>query len=127
MGGPLGIGNGRGTGIGDRRGPGAGNGDSLTGTVYRPGNGVTAPVLLHSVEPEFTDGARKAKHSGVVKLRADIDVSGRPRNIRVVQSLGMGLDERAIGALAQWLFRPGTKDGKPVAVSALVEVSFHLL
>jgi TonB family protein len=116
-GGPLGIGNGRGTAIGD----------GLTGTVYRPGNGVTAPVLIHSVEPEFSEEARKAKYSGIVKLHADIDASGHPRNIRVVQSLGMGLDEQAVSAVALWLFRPGTKDGKPVAVSALVEVSFHLL
>jgi protein TonB len=127
MGGPLGIGNGRGTGIGDRRGSSAGNGDSTTGTVYKPGNGVTAPVLIHCVEPEFSEEARKAKRSGVVKLLADIDASGRPRNIRVVQSLGVGLDERAIGALELWQLKPGTKDGKPVAVSALVEVSFHLL
>jgi len=127
MGGPLGIGNGHGTGMGDRRGPAVGNGDSLAAAVYKPGNGVTAPVLIHCVEPEFSEEARKAKRSGVVKLLADIDVSGRPRNIRVVQSLGMGLDERAVGALELWLFKPGTKDGKPVAVSALVEVSFHLL
>jgi protein TonB len=93
----------------------------------KPGNGVTAPVLIHSVEPEFSEEARNAKRSGIVKLLADIDASGRPRNIRVVQSLGMGLDERAVGALELWLFKPGTKDGKPVAVSALVEVSFHLL
>ena len=148
MGGPLGIGNGRGTAIGD----------GLTGTVYRQGNGVTAPVLIHSVEPGLraqaaepapkrrklfrcgraervrcarsfgrSDEARKARYSGIVKLGADIDGSGHPRNIRVVQSLGMGLDERAVEALALWLFRPGTKDGKPVAVSALVEVSFRLL
>jgi periplasmic protein TonB len=45
----------------------------------------------------------------------------------VVHSLGMGLDEKAAEAVLQWLFRPGTKDGKAVAVSALIEVSFHLL
>jgi TonB family protein len=127
MGGPLGIGNGKGTGVGDRRGPGAGAGDKLTGTVYRPGNGVTRPVLIHSVEPEFSEEARRAKHSGVVLLRTDVDATGHPGNIRVVQSLGMGLDEKAIGAVEQWLFRPGTKDGKPVTVSAMVEVRFQLL
>ena len=127
LGGPLGIGNGRGTGVGDKRGPAAGHGDSLEGSVYKPGNGVTSPVLIHCIEPEFTEEARKAKRSGVVKLLVVVDSEGRPRNIRVVQSLGMGLDERAVGALELWLFRPGTKDGKPVAVSALVEVAFHLL
>ena len=127
FGGPLGIGNGTGTGIGDKRGPGVGAGEKLMGTVYRPGNGVTVPVLIHSVEPEFSEEARRAKHSGVVMLRADVDATGRPRNIRVVQSLGMGLDEKAMSAVEQWLFRPGTKDGKPVAVTATVEVRFQLL
>jgi len=79
------------------------------------------------VEPEFSDEARRAKYSGVVSLRADIDAAGHPRNIRVVHSLGMGLDEKAVQAVTQWVFRPGTKDGKPVAVSALIEVGFHLL
>ena len=126
-GGPLGIGNGPGTGVGNKRGPGAGSGDGLVGAVYRVGNGVTMPVLLHEVEPEFSEEARKAKYSGTVKLQADIDATGHPRNIRVVRSLGMGLDERAVSALERWIFKPGTKGGKPVAVSAYVEVSFHLL
>jgi TonB family protein len=126
-GGPLGIGNGSGTGVGDRRGAGAGPGDGGVGTVYRPGHGVTVPVLVHSVEPEFSEEARRAKYSGTVTLQADIDTSGRPRNIRVVHSLGMGLDEKAIDAVTRWYFRAGTKDGKPVIVSAFIEVMFHLL
>ena len=31
----------------------------------------------------------------------------------------------AIDAVAQWRFRPGTKDGKPVAVAIDVEVMFQ--
>jgi TonB family protein len=126
-GGPLGIGNAKGTGVGNRRGPGAGEGDDITGPVYRAGNGVTGPVLIHSVEPEFSEDARRAKYTGTVTLRADIDEKGHPRNLRLVRRLGMGLDEKAMEAVIQWLFRPGTKDGKAVAVSALIEVSFHLL
>lgn len=126
-GGPLGIGNGNGTGLGDKHGPAVGAGDNSAGMVYRPGNGVTLPVLIHQVEPEFSEEARKAKHSGIVVLHTDVDATGHPRNIRVVQSLGMGLDEKAVNAVLQWLFRPGTKDGKPVAVSATVEVRFQLL
>lgn len=126
-GGPLGIGDGDGTGVGNRRGPGAGPGNGGIGTVYRPGGGVTAPVLLHKVDPEFSEEARRAKYSGTVTLRADIDSTGHPRNIRIVHSMGMGLDEKAVEAVTQWYFRAGTKDGKPVAVSALIDVMFHLL
>ncbi len=126
-GGPLGIGDGDGTGVGNRHGPGAGPGNGGIGAVYRPGGGVTAPVLLRKVDPEFSDEARRAKYSGTVTLRADIDSTGHPRNIRIVHSLGMGLDEKAVDAVTQWYFRAGTKDGRPVAVSALIDVMFHLL
>ncbi len=116
-GGLLGIGDGHGTGAGD----------NTIGTVYRGGNGVTLPVLIRRVDPEFSEEARKARHSGIVILHADVDSTGRARNIRVVQSLGMGLDEKAVAAVSQWLFKPGTKDGKAVAVSANIEVRFQLL
>jgi len=52
---------------------------------------------------------------------------GRPRNLRLSRSLGQGLDEKALDAVSQWLFWPGTKNGRPVTVSALIEVTFHLL
>jgi TonB family protein len=118
-----GYGNGKRGGIGDSDGSGV----SGAPTVYRPGNGVSAPQLIHSVEPVFSEEARRAKFSGSVSLRIDVDPTGHARNIRVVRSAGMGLDEKAIEAVAQWLFKPGMRAGKAVTVSALVDVSFHLL
>ena len=127
MGGPLGIGNGRGTGAGNGAGASSGDGNQESGTVYRAGNGVTAPILIHRVEPEFSEEARKAKCSETVVIRAEIDPTGRPRNLHLSRSLGQGLDEKALDAVSQWVFRPGTRNGKPVTVSALIEVTFHLL
>ena len=43
---------------------------------------------------------------------------GKATNIRVLRSLGLGLDEKAIEAVKQWKFKPGYKDGKPVTVEA---------
>jgi protein TonB len=126
-GGPGGIGNGQGTGVGDKSGPSAGAGDQPYGTVYRGGAGITMPILIHRVEPEFSDEARKSKLSGTVLIRAVIDSTGHTRDLKLARGLGMGLDEKAIDAVRQWLFKPGTKDGKPVAVSAMIEVIFHLL
>ncbi len=125
-GGPLGIGDGHGSGIGANSGPGFHDGD-VEGRIFLPGRGVSMPVLIRRVEPEFTEQARKSKTQGTVVIRAVVDSTGKPRDIRVVRGIGLGLDERAIEAVAQWLFKPGTKDGKPVAVSANIEVSFHLL
>ncbi len=124
-----GIGSGRGTGdgpgSGSGRGPGSGGG--VGGDFYLPGNGVTAPRAIYSPEPEFSDEARAAKYQGVVVLLAIIGPDGRPRNLQVARSLGMGLDEKAIEAVRNWRFEPGRKDGHPVAVQIAVEVDFHIL
>lgn len=121
-----GIGSGNGGGIGSGIGVGMG-GSFGGGGVYRIGGGVSSPVILHKVEPEYSEEARKAKWQGTVQLAVIVDETGHPRDIKVSQSLGLGLDQKAIEAVQQWLFRPGMKDGKPVAVIATIQVTFHLL
>jgi len=96
------------------------------GLIYR-GRGVTPPKLVYKVEPEFSDEARKAKHQGIVLLSIQVDASGSVRAVRVLQSLGLGLDEKAIEAVSHWRFRPALFDGKPVATDATVQVNFQLL
>jgi periplasmic protein TonB len=95
--------------------------------VYHSGGSVTLPVPTRKVEPEFSEEARKARANGIVVIYVEIGPDGKPRNLRVARSFGMGLDEKALEAVSQWLFRPGTKNGKPVTVGANIEVSFHLL
>jgi TonB family protein len=94
--------------------------------VYRVGNGVTAPMLAEKVEPQYTEEARTAKIQGTTVLSVDIDPSGVAMNIQVLRSLEPGLDQKAIDAVRQWHFQPGTKDGVPVTVRASIEVNFRL-
>jgi len=124
-----GVGSGAGGGVGPGNGPGFGPGEGggVGGGVFRVGGGVTAPALIYKVEPEYSEEARKAKYQGTVVLYVEVDPSGRARNARVVRSLGLGLDEKAIEAIRKWRFRPGYKDGKPVTVAATIEVNFRLL
>jgi protein TonB len=89
--------------------------------------GVTPPQLVYKVEPEFSEEARKAKYQGVVVLTIQVDPGGNVRNIHVRQSLGLGLDEKAIEAVSHWRFRPAILDGKPVTTEAVVQVNFQLL
>jgi len=56
-----------------------------------------------------------------------VDDQGRPQNLKVLRSLGLGLDQKAIEAVEKWRFKPGMKDGKPVPVMATIEVNFRLL
>lgn len=124
-----GIGSGSGGGVGSGEGPGfgPGRGGGVGGGVYRIGGGVSAPQLVFKVEPEYSEEARKAKFSGTVVLYIVVDEKGYPRDLRVVRPLGLGLDEKAIEAVNKWRFKPGYKDGKPVAVAATIEVNFRLL
>jgi TonB family protein len=130
--GKLGIpsaGNGIGTGIGSGRGPGVGpgSGGGFGGGAYKIGGGVSAPVPVFRPEPEYSEEARKAKWQGAVLLQLVVDENGVPQDIKVVRSLGLGLDQKAIEAVQKWRFKPGLKDGKPVPVSANIEVNFRLL
>jgi len=124
-----GIGDGDGTGVGDHKGSGYGDKDG-TGVQALPrhyASDATAPVLLSKIEPEYSDEARKARLQGEVILRIEVDPRGTAQNIALVQSLGLGLDERAMAAVARWKFKPGYAGGRPVVTSAIVHVTFRLL
>jgi len=123
-----GIGSNAGGGVGAGTGPGfgPGNGGNFGDGVFTVGNGVSAPRVIYDPEPEYSQEARAAKHQGTVTLWAIIAPDGRPRELRVERSLGMGLDEKAIEAVRTWRFEPAKKDGRPVPVMIEVEVSFHL-
>jgi periplasmic protein TonB len=124
-GGPGGIGDsGCCDGVGNSVGPHAGDGPS---GIYPAGQkGVSVPEVIYSPEPSFSEEARKAKFQGMVLLLVVVGKDGRPYNIRVGQSLGMGLDEKAMEAVRNWRFRPAALNGHAVATQIAVQVDFHL-
>ena len=119
---------GQGGGVGSGKGPGFGPGEGggTGGGIFHVGGGVSPPRQIYAPEPEFSEEARKAKYQGVCTLGLIVGADGRPSNIRVLSSLGMGLDEKAIEAVKNWKFEPAMKDGHPVRVEIAVEVDFHL-
>jgi TonB family protein len=88
--------------------------------------GVTPPVPLNNIEAEFSDEARRAGFQGVVVVSIIVDAQGMPHNPRVMRSVGMGLDEKAIEAVKKYRFKPAMKDGMPVPVMINVEINFRL-
>jgi len=74
--------------------------------VFRPGPDVTAPFVVAKAKPEYSEEARIAKLEGSVLL-------------------GLGLDEKAVENVRAWQFKPGTRDGNPVAVQVNLEVFFR--
>ncbi len=124
-GGPYGIGDGRDGLLGGGKGPGQFAGPP---PVASPKVKLTRkPELIYSIQPEYSEEARKVRFQGTVELMIDVDANGRPSNIRVIRSVGLGLDERAVNAVEKWRFRPALSGDRPVTAPALVQVSFHLL
>ncbi len=129
-----GSGGGSGTGTGTGIGPGTGSGlgpgwgGGTGGGAYQPGNGVTTPVVIKEVKPAYTSDAMRAKIQGAVLIECDVQPDGRVANVKIVRSLDptFGLDQEAVKAARQWLFKPGLRFGQPVAVTISIELTFTL-
>ena len=105
-------------------GAGPGTGD---GGVYTIGSGVTMPQILQQTVPTYTDDAIRAKVQGLALIQMVVRKNGRVDSFKVLKGLGYGLEEKAIQEMAaNWKFRPGTLQGRPVDVMATIEVSFNL-
>jgi periplasmic protein TonB len=122
----MGTGSGGGIGSGKGNGYGPGEGGGYGGGLYHVGGGVAAPQLIFSVDPEFSDEARRAKYQGVCVVSLIVDAQGNPQRVAVVRHLGMGLDEKAVEAVKQYKFKPATLQGKPVPVEVNIEVNFRI-
>jgi TonB family protein len=127
-GGGAGTGTGTGVGPGTGSGLGPGSGGGTGGGVYRPGNGVTLPRVLHEERPQYTSDAMRAKVQGTVLLECVVKPDGSVGDVQVIRSLDptFGLDQQAVIAARKWRFAPGTRLGEPVPVLITIELTFTL-
>jgi protein TonB len=122
----MGNGNGSGIGSGNGNGVGPGSGGNIGGGPMHIGGAIKPPSVAYSVDPEFSEEARKAKFSGNVQVYLWVDEQGNPSHVRVVRGVGMGLDEKAVEAVRQYKFHPAMLNGKPVKVDLYIEVNFQI-
>jgi TonB family protein len=100
---------------------------SFAEKIYKIGPGIVPPKVLEKTsEPQYTDQARAAKLEGTVGLTIVVGTDQRAHDIKITKSLDPGLDRNAIESIMTWRFQPGTKNGKPVAVQARIDVNYHL-
>ena len=127
-GGGSGTGTGTGIGPGTGSGLGPGSGGGTGGGIYQPGNGVSVPVLIREVKPQYTSDAMRAKIQGTVVLECIVRPDGTVSDIQVQRSLDptFGLDQEAVKAARQWRFRPGIRMGEPVSVQITIQLDFTL-
>ena len=123
-----GVGSGAGTGIGEGQGGGIGpgSGGGTGGGPFQPGTGIDPPQLIREVRPVYTDEARRRALEGDVVLEIVVRRDGSVGSMRVLRSLGAGLDQKALDAVRQWRFGPARRQGQPVDVVVEVSVEFKL-
>ena len=126
IGGGVGTGAGAGLGEGQGSGLGPGSGGGTGGGPYQPGNGIDPPTLLHEVKPVYTEEARRQGIEGAVLLEIVVQRDGSVGSLKVMRSLGAGLERKAVEAVRQWRFAPARRQGAPVDVVVQVSVDFSL-
>lgn len=87
---------------------------------------LTAPEAIRKVDPAYPANLMREQIEGVVVLHAIIRRDGSVGDVRILEGFYEQLDENARVALEQWRFRPGTKNGVPVDVEAVIRVPFRV-
>lgn len=77
------------------------------------------------VGPKYTADARLHRAEGKVIAALSVSETGAVQSVRIVQSLGYGLDESVIAAARTFVFEPATRCGAPV--SSEIRMSFRFL
>ncbi len=123
----AGAGTGEGMGKGEGSGIGEGTGGGIGGGAYRPGSGITPPILVKKISPDFTAEALARKIQGEVIVEVIILKNGTVRPVRVLQGLSADLNDKALLAASQWKFIPAKLKGQPVDLIAEIVVDFNIL
>jgi TonB family protein len=85
---------------------------------------IAAPVATSKYDPAYPAEALRDNVEGTVKLYAIIHADGTVGSVKVLNGVDPRLDEAAERALSRWQFRPGTKNGDPVELEAVVLIPF---
>jgi len=98
------------------------------GATVENAAGLVNPELIKSKEPQYTSDAMRAKLQGTVELQAVVMPDGSVGEVRITKSLDTvtGLDDQAVAAVKQWLFKPGEMRGRPVPVIVTLKLTFRL-
>jgi TonB family protein len=94
-------------------------------TAIRVSTGVTAPVLVRTVDVDrdhILEGAASAER--VVRVNMTVDASGKPTDLKVVQSTDVFTDQAILAAASQYRFKPATLNG--IAVPMEMTVNFNI-
>lgn len=87
---------------------------------------VQQPVLITKIEPPYPHLARITRKEGIVILQAVITKTGTVEELTLLRSADPLLDQAAMSAVKQWIYKPATINGRPIKVYFTVTVNFKL-
>ena len=94
--------------------------------TVRVSDGVIKGQRLHSVPPNYPEGARERHATGTVVMRALISSDGHVYQLRLVSVPDPELAMAALAAVRQWTYKPYLLHGDPVAVDTMITVNFAM-
>ncbi len=81
------------------------------------------PIADQSPPPSYPPAALRRGDAGTVVVRVDVDATGYPSNVTIIERSGSrDLDRAAADAVRRWRFQPAQSNGQPVPGS--IEVPF---
>jgi TonB family protein len=97
-----------------------------TEKAHRVGGAIEPPKALHTVEPSIPILVGPDHYEGNDLVNVWVKPDGTVTHMSIIRPLGMGLDECALAAIQQYVFKPATQNGEPVLVEVNIEVAFSL-
>lgn len=90
------------------------------------GQNIIEPVSIVKPEAVYSQEARIAGLEGTVLLAGTIDKNGRPQQMKVVNGIGLGLDEKALESVQEALYSPATQGEQALPIFTTIPVNFLL-
>jgi hypothetical protein len=93
--------------------------------MFDPDNKSMRPAMPYKrIKPEYTNTAFLFDVKAVIDAEVSIDETGNVRRIDIVRWAGFDLEESVIAAVRKMNWRPGERDGKPLAMRVLLRYNF---
>ncbi|NYF88840.1 TonB family protein [Tunturiibacter empetritectus] len=90
---------------------------STSAAPLRISTGVNAPKLIYTVAVESdADFAPTAQFDRTAVVAMTVDASGKPTDLKIIQSVNPMMDRNVLNAVSHYRFTPGTLDNQPTAV-----------
>jgi TonB family protein len=97
------------------------------GHIVPDGPGVSRPVVISQVSPQYPRAAERMRLDGEVQLQALVGINGQVEQVRIlkVSHKNMGFETESEKAVRQWRYKPATKNGVKVRMWITIRIPFR--